>query len=62
MGMKTINSSYCGGLFGRRYDLYGAKVIAESDYSVTVRTDGGDVATATFDSVEDKDSFLWEYT
>lgn len=53
-----INDFYCQGYFGRRYDLYDAEIIDESNYSITARTTKGEIVTATFITPEDKKELL----
>lgn len=57
---KKIRDFYCNGAFGRRYDLSGAEVIDESNYSLTIKLESEDneteeIITACFDSIEEKD-------
>lgn len=58
----TIRNFYCNGFFGRRYDLENAEIIAESDYTITIRTEEGEVITAAFDDTETKKKMKEEWT
>jgi hypothetical protein len=53
--MIKIKDSYCFGYFGRRYDLYGADIIDENNYSITVRTTNGEIITAGFNHPDEKE-------
>lgn len=47
---KIITNSYCNGYFGRNYDLYGAKIVAEDDDYLVIRKTNGVVEFCNFQS------------
>ena len=38
---KVIKDFYCGGFFGREYDLSGAEIVAESDEWIVIKKENG---------------------
>jgi len=38
---KIINDYYCGGFFGRNYDLSGSVIVAEGDEWIVIRKETG---------------------
>jgi hypothetical protein len=59
--MIKIKESYCHGYFGRRYDLYDAIIIDESNYSITIKTTKGEIITAGFTNPIEKEEMksIW---
>ena len=47
---KTIRDGYCGGFFGRDYDLYGSVIIAEGEEYIVIRKENGIVELGNFQS------------
>ena len=45
---RKITDGYCGGAFGREYDLYGAEIISEGDKYVVIRKENGIVMFSSF--------------
>lgn len=49
---RIIRDSYCGGFFGRQYDMYGAVIIAEGDGWIVVKKEGGKNEFADFQNFD----------
>lgn len=45
---RIITDFYCGGFFGREYDLCGAVIIAEGEEFVVIKKENGLVEFGTF--------------
>lgn len=56
-----MNDYYCGGAFGRNYDIDGAEVIAEGTTWLVVQCSNGTVRFASFESEYEKDAFDENY-
>jgi hypothetical protein len=45
---RIINDFYCGGFFGREYDLSGAVIVAEGDEWIVIKKENGLFELGTF--------------
>ena len=48
---REIKDFYCNGYFGRRYDLTGARIIAEGDEFLVIKKEDGVVEFCHFQSI-----------
>jgi hypothetical protein len=55
---KTITSFYCGGCFGRRYDLIDAVIESEGEDWVVIRMKDGTPQFASFSDSEEKEESI----
>lgn len=61
MAKEKIQDVYCHGFFGRRYDLNGAAIIDESNYTITIKLESGEIVSADFTDPKEKEKYreLW---
>lgn len=64
---RVIKDGYCNGYFGRRYDLEDAVIIVDGYDFIVIRPsedslDGTQPCIATFDTEEEKNEMLKEWT
>jgi len=47
---RIIRNGYCNGFFGRTFDLYGARIIAEGDEYILIKKENGIIEFGSFQS------------
>lgn len=59
---RIINDFYCGGFFGRNFDLENAKIVGEGEKWIVAETTSGEIRFTSFDNIFDKVFFIEKYT
>ena len=57
-----ITNDYCNGFFGRRWDLYGAKIEAIGEDWVVIRFSSDETAFASFKNKKERKDYIKQWT